>query len=149
MINSNNKRLWYLSGGMQKFGKENFNESNDWRTYLSIEIGKLSEGTITAFNPNSHWSFLSNSDEYTDREVMNLDIHKLRNSELVIYFNNDPYSRGSMAELGIAWERRIPILVVSEEGEEIHPWVRCMAEKIFPNFEELLWYIDAHYININ
>lgn len=150
MINSNgNKRLWYLSGGMQKFGAEEIDKSNNWRTYLADEIFKLSEGNIVAFNPNFHFSFATNPEEYTEREVMNLDIYKLRNSELVIYHNNDPYSRGSMAELGIAWERRIPILVVSEEGEEIHPWVRCMAEKIFPNFEELLWYVEAHYININ
>lgn len=150
MINSNgNKRLWYLSGGMQKFGAKEIDKSNNWRIYLSQEINKLSEGNITVCNPNTHWSFLTDPEEYTDREIMNLDIYKLRNSELVIYYNNDPYSRGSMVELGIAWERRIPIIVVSEEGEEIHPWVKCMAEKILPNFEELLWYVVDHYININ
>lgn len=149
MIYSNNKRLWYLSGGMQKFGKEEFDKSNDWREYLAEQIKNLSDGNILALNPNKHYNFSMNPEEYTEREVMNLDIYKLRNSELVIYFNNDPYSRGSMAELGIAWERRIPILVVNDGDNELHSWVKCMAEKIFPNFEELLWYVDAHYININ
>lgn len=149
MINSNNKRLWYLSGGMQKFGAEEIDKSNNWRIDLKNRIANISDGNILAFNPNEHFSMLTNPEDYTDREVMNLDIYKLRNSELVIYHNNDPMSRGSMIELGIAWERRIPILVVNDGDNELHSWVKCMAEKIFPNFEELLWYVDAHYININ
>lgn len=146
MSNAGNKRLWYLSGGMTKFGKEEFYKSNDWRVDIKEQIENISEGYITAFNPNYHWSLLSDPDEFSDREAMNLDIYKLRQSELVIYSNNDPFSRGSMIELGIAWERRIPIFVLNEEKLEIHPWVQCFAEAVFCDREDLMLYLIEHYV---
>ena len=139
-------RLWYLSGGMEKFGKDEFNKSNDWREDLKEQITNLSEGHITAFNPNQHYSFHSDPSEYTDREVMNLDIYKLRQSELVIYNNNDPFSRGSMIELGIAVERRLPVFVLNEDHNPIHCWVNCLAEKIFDNREDMVLYLVDHYM---
>ena len=143
------KRLWYLSGGMQKFGKENFNESNDWRIRVGDKIRQETYGNITVFNPNNHYSFCSDPESYTEREVMNLDIFKLRNSELIIFNDNDPYSRGSMIELGIGYERRIPIFVLHISTEPIHCWVRNMAEKVFISEEELIEYLIFHYYNID
>ena len=35
------KRLWYLSGGMTKFGKDNFHESENWRKDLKEQIEEL------------------------------------------------------------------------------------------------------------
>lgn len=143
------KRLWYLSGGMTKFGKDNFHESENWRRDLKEQIERISESDIKCFNPNCHWNMLTNPDEFTDREAMNLDIHKLRNSELVIYANNDPFSRGSMIELGIAYERRIPIIVLNETDEEIHSWINNLAERIFTNRDDLVGYLIDHYMQID
>ena len=141
-----NVRIWYLSGGMTKFGKEEFEKSNSWRTDIKEQIEKMSEGYITAFNPNEHYSMLSDPEDYSDREVMNLDIYKLRQSELVIYNNNDPLSCGSMIELGIAWEKRIPIFVLNEDRYNIHPWVQCFAECVFCDREDMMKYLNEHYI---
>ena len=141
-----NVRIWYLSGGMTKFGKEEFEKSNSWRTDIKEQIEKMSEGYITAFNPNEHYSILSDPDDYSDREVMNLDIYKLRQSELVIYNNNDPFSRGSLIELGIAYERQIPIFTLNEEGNEVHSWVRDISQRVFTDREDMMMYLSAHYI---
>ena len=141
-----NVRIWYLSGGMTKFGKEDFDESNNWRVDLKDQIRNLSDGYIVAFSPNEHWNMLDDSEEFEDREAMNLDIYKLRQSELVIYNNNDGYSRGSMIELGIAWERQIPIFVLDENNEDVHPWVACMAERVFTDREDMTMYLSEHYI---
>ena len=145
----NKKRLWYLSGGMTKFGKDEFYKSENWRQDLKEQIERISEGQIKAFNPNCHWSMLTDTSEFTDREAMNLDIYKLRNSELVIYANNDPYSRGSMIELGIAYERNIPIIALNETKDELHPWVSCLVERVFEDREDLVAYLIEHYINID
>lgn len=139
-------RLWYLSGGMTKFGADNFDESNNWRVDIKEQIEKISEGYITAFNPNSHFSMMDDPNEFTDREAMNLDIYKLRQSELVIYANNDPLSRGSMIEIGIATERRIPIIVLNENKQELHPWVESLSERVFEDRKDLMLYLQEHYI---
>ena len=143
------KRLWYLSGGMTAFGKDNFEESNVWRVRLQKYFSNLSLDQINLFNPNAHWSMLDDPEEFTDREAMNLDIYKLRNSELVIYGNNDPYSRGSMIELGIAYERRIPIFVLNFNNNEIHCWVKEISERIFNSEKELVDYLNGHYVRID
>lgn len=142
-------RLWYLSGGMTKFGINDFDESNNWRKYLKDKVKDLSEGHVICFNPNEHWSMKDDPSEFTDREAMNLDIYKLRRSELVIFNNNDPFSRGSMIELGIAWERGIPILVLNNDNKELHPWVFEFAEKVFTDINNLLTYLEIHYLCID
>ena len=139
-------RLWYLSGGMTKFGVNQFDESNNWRMDLKDQIHNLSDGFISAFNPNDHFNLTDDPEEFTDREAMNLDIYKLRQSELVIFNNNDPFSRGSMIELGIAYERQIPIFVLNEDDNEVHCWVRDMAQRVFTDREDMMMYLNAHYI---
>ena len=150
MIHANgNTRLWYLSGGMTKFGTEEFNKSNCWRKEVKNIIEELSEHNILCLNPNDHYNLTTDKTEFTDMEAMRLDIYKLRRSELVIYNNNDPYSRGSMIELGIAWERGLPIITLNENNEELHPWVKDMSERIFDNKPDLINYLTQHYISID
>ena len=143
------KRLWYLSGGMTKFGKENFDESNNWRKRLAEKIVYMTDGEILLFNPNSHFNLTTDPSEFTDREAMNIDIFKLRRSELMIYCNNDPHSRGSMIEFGVALERNIPIITYNPDKNELHPWVTCLSQKIIEDEQELLWYLEDHYMRLD
>lgn len=140
------KRLWYLSGGMTKFGKDEFHKSNEWRLDVKRAVEQMSEGNVICFNPNEHFSMLDNPEDFTDREVMNLDIYKLRKSELIIYSNNDPKSVGSMIELGIGYERQIPIFTLNENNDIVHCWVKSLSEKIFNSRNELITYLEEHYI---
>lgn len=143
------KRLWYLSGGMTKFGVTEFDKSNDWRKSLQEKIAYMTDGEILVFNPNQHFSMVTDPSEFTDREAMNIDIYKLRQSELMIYRNNDPYSRGSMIEFGVAWERNIPIIIFDPDNNELHPWMKSMSQKICKEETELLWYLEDHYMRLN
>ena len=77
---------------------------------------------------------------------MRLDLHKLRNSNLVIANFNDMYSLGSMAEVAIAYDRRIPVIGLDIDRQELHPWEVCMCERIFGNIDEMLDYIQDFYL---
>ena len=138
----------YLCGGMGKFGKEQFYECNHWRKFCKQTLELCNwKYKVTAINPNDYFNFVDEPPQYkTQREVMNLDLHKLRNSDLVIANFNDMYSLGSMSEIAIAYDRGIPIIGLNESGQELHPWQVCMAERIFKDIHEMLSYIEDFYL---
>ena len=82
----------------------------------------------------------------THREVMRLDLHMLRNSDLVIANFNDMYSLGSMSEIAIAYDRGIPVIGLNENKQSLHPWQQCMCERIFDNIDVMLDYIEDFYL---
>lgn len=140
----------YLAGGMQKFGKKDFNESNYWRVHIKQELMKLDCGRQTRIcNPNDYYSFYDNSPRYsTMREVMEFDLNKVRNSDLIIVNFNDLKSLGTMAELAIAYEHRIPVLglCTEESYSMLHPWQKEMSNRIFGDIDELIDYVIEYYI---
>ena len=138
----------YLAGGMGKFDKDNFEESNKWRTYCKNTRENF-EGNYQAdvINPNSYFNFVDNPPKYSSqKEVMELDINKVRNSDLVICNFNDPKCLGTMAELAVAYERRIPVIGLNEDSHELHPWQIEMCTRIFYNIDEMLDYIEDFYL---
>lgn len=139
----------YLCGGMGKFGKDNFEESNTWRRYCkdTLESFESDRYKVTGINPNDYYNFKEEPPRYSSqREVMELDLYKLRNSDLVIINFNDPLSLGSMAELAIAFDRRIPVIGLNASNEELHPWEECMCNRIFDDIDELLDYVEDFYL---
>lgn len=140
----------YLAGGMQKFGKKDFNESNYWRVHIEQELMKLDCGRQTRIcNPNDYYSFYDNSPRYsTMREVMEFDLNKVRNSDLIIVNFNDLKSLGTMAELAIAYEHRIPVLglCTEESYPMLHPWQKEMCNRIFGDIDELINYVIEYYV---
>lgn len=139
----------YLCGGMGKFGKENFEESDVWRRYCkdTLESFESKRYKVSCINPNDYFSFVQDPPLYeSNREVMELDLNKLRNSDLVIANFNDPSSLGSMAELAIAYDNRIPIVGLNVSNEELHPWEECMCNRIFDDIDELLDYVEDFYL---
>ena len=138
----------YLCGGMGKFGKKNFDEGNKWRKYCKQALENYEcDFKVKAINPNAYFNFVDEPPRYnTQDEVMRLDLHKLRSSNLVIANFNDVYSLGSMAEIAIAYDRGIPIIGLNKEGQELHPWQVCMCERIFGDIDEMLDYIEDFYL---
>ena len=139
----------YLIGGMGKFGKENFNEGNKWRVYCK-DILENFDGNykVSIINPNDYFNFIDEPSRYkTEKEVMEFDIHKVRTSDLVIVNFNDMYSLGSMAELAIAYERRIPVIGLDVEKQKLHPWQVEMSNRIFDDIDEMLDYIEDFYLS--
>ena len=137
----------YLCGGMGKFGKANFDEGNKWRRYCKRTLETYEcNYRVTAVNPNDYFNFFDEPKYATQDEVMRLDLHKLRNSDLVIANFNDMYSLGSMAEIAIAYDRGIPVIGLNEGSQDLHPWQVCMCERIFTDVDEMLDYIEDFYL---
>ena len=133
---------------MGKFGKDNFEKSNTWRIYCKNTLENCEcEYSVKAINPNDYFNFVEEPPRYvSQREVMELDLHKLRNSDLVIANFNDMYSLGSMAELAIAYDRRIPIIGLDIDKQELHPWQIKMCNRIFEDIDEMLDYVEDYYL---
>ena len=138
----------YTAGGMGKFGKENFDKGNEWRKYCKQILENCEcDYRVKVVNPNDFFNFVDEPPQYkTQDEVMRLDLHKLRNSDLVIANFNDTYSLGSMSEIAIAYDRGIPIIGLNEGNQTLHPWQVCMCERIFDNIDEMLDYIEDFYL---
>lgn len=108
---------------MGLFGKERFDESNEWRLDIKRRVEENSNNKVKCCNPNDHFNFLDDYGYKTQREIMNFELHKIRNSNALIVNFNDPKSIGSACEMAVASENRIPIIGLCENGEEniIHP----------------------------
>ena len=132
------KKIFYLCGGMGLFGKERFDEGNDWRIYFKDKFKDIT---------NDHFNFLNPHEYESQFEIMELDLYKVRNSDVVIVNFNDPKSIGSACEMAVAHELRIPIIGLCENGEtnNLHPWLKCMCNRIFNDREELILYMIKHY----
>ena len=139
----------YLCGGMGKFGKENFDEGNLWRRYCQKTLESYEcDFLVKTINPNNYFSFKDEPRRYeSEREIMEFDINKVRNSDLIIVNFNDMYSLGSMAELAIAYERRIPVIGLNETKQNLHPWQIEMCIRIFDDTDELLDYVEDFYLS--
>lgn len=139
----------YLIGGMGKFGKNNFDKGNKWRVYCKNVLENFDGGIhkTTVINPNDYFNFVDEPPRYeSEREIMEFDLYKLRNSDLAIINLNDKYSLGSMAELAIAYERKIPVIGYDAEEQNLHPWQKEMCTRIFTDIDKLLDYIEDFYL---
>lgn len=139
----------YLCGGMGKFDKDKFKEGNKWRVHCKNTLENYEcDYNVKVVNPNDFFNFLEEPPAYkTQREVMELDIHKVRNSDLIIINFNDMWSLGSMSEMAIAYERRIPIIGLDVDKQNLHPWQIEMCTRIFDNIDEMLDYVEDYYLS--
>lgn len=128
---------------MGKFGKENFSEGNEWRVDISNQLKNLSDGYISSINPNDYYNFLDDSTYDSQKEVMDFDLWKLRQSDLVIVNFNDISSLGTMSEIAVAYDHKIPIIGLCEDDNinQLHPWQESMCLKIFTDREVLVRYV--------
>lgn len=138
----------YLCGGMGKFGKQNFSKSNEWRRFCKYNLETFTSSyNVKVINPNDYFNFADDPPKYkSEREIMEFDLNKLRNSDLIICNFNDAYSLGTMAELAIAYERRIPVIGLDIDKQSLHPWQIEMCTRIFDDMEDMLFYIWDFYL---
>ena len=137
----------YLAGAMTGL---TYKEQTKWRENI-IEIFNREwlnshVYNVQFINPVRYYNFEEKRHK-SEQEVMNFDLHKVRNSNLVIVNFNAPKSLGTMAELAVAHEHNIPIIGVNEAAYDLHPWIECMCERIFDNMEEMLIYVAEFYLN--
>lgn len=133
---------------MGKFGKENFEEGNCWRVYCKEILENYEcDYKVKAVNPNDYFSFKDDTPTYDNqREIMEFDLNKVRNADLIIVNFNDVYSLGSMSEIAIAYERKIPVIGINLKNQDLHPWQIEMSYRIFNNIEKMLEYVKEKYL---
>lgn len=138
----------YLAGGMGKFGKEEFDKANTWRMLTKQFLENNTYNVeVHCTNPNDYFSFADDVKEYeSEFEVMEFDLNRLRKSDLVIVNFNDMWSLGTMAEIAIAYDRKIPIIGLDVDNQELHPWQIEMTNRIFNNISELFEYLENFYL---
>lgn len=135
----------YLAGGMSDVP---FEIQNTWRVCLKQALESCEcNYNVKAINPVDYYSFEDDSTYDSELEIMNYDLHRVRNSDLVIVNFNSPKSLGTMAEMAIAYDRRIPIIGLNENVNTLHPWIHEMCSKIFTEREDLLEYVKHYYLN--
>ena len=133
-------KVIYLAGGMTGLNKE---IRSGWRTKLE-ELFAMNPN-VKVFDPNRHW----NVDDPTvnEKEAMEHVLHNLRRVDLVVMNFNNKLSVGTNAELGIAYDRKIPVLGLYDgDVFDLHPWQYYMCQRIFPTIDDVYDYIVCHYI---
>lgn len=133
-----------------------------WRKEVKTQLEEF-EGNVKAHccNPVDYYNFENNKHD-NEREIMEFDLNKVRNSDLLIVNFNNPKSMGTMAELAIAYDRQIPIiglydgklpelrsngaLFYRSSSIELHPWQDIMCYRIFKNIEDLTTYVKEFYL---
>lgn len=136
----------YLAGAMQGIS---FEESNVWRKEITTILNAYRNEVkydVNIINPNDYYNFKEVTYD-TQREVMEFDLHKVRNANMIVVDFRNPKSLGTMAEIAIAYEHRIPVIGLNESGIELHPWQIEMSNKIFADKDKLVNYIIDYYLN--
>lgn len=138
-----------MAGGMCKFGKDNFDKGNEWRIYCKNVLQNYEcQYKVKIINPNDYFNFKEEPRRYkTQREIMEFDLNKVRHSDLIICNFNDVYSLGTMSELAIAYENRIPVIGLNIDNQELHSWQIEFCTRIFEDIDEMLDYIQDFYLS--
>lgn len=97
------------------------------------------------FNPVIYFHPLEQLHD-SEREAMDFDLNHLRKSDLVVVNYNDPSSRGTMAEIAIAYDCRIPILGLSKDWQSLHTWQIEMSDRFFEDMDSLIEYVANFYL---
>lgn len=133
----------YLAGAMSGI---TFEEANIWRRSFTKSMKYIySDIKVNCINPNDYYNFKEITYD-SEREVMEFDLYKVRHSDLIVVNFEHPVSLGTMAELTIAYEYKIPVIGLNINHEKLHPWQVEMCNKIFNNENELTHYICDYYL---
>lgn len=136
----------YMAGGMSDLS---FDEQIKWRNQIrdSILYGcyEYSYKPIF-FSPPMYYNF-EEQNHKSEREVMEFDLNKLRNSDLVIVNFNSPNSLGTAMELAIAYENRIPVIGINERNTKLHPWLEESVTRMCCNLREAVKHVVDYYLN--
>lgn len=135
----------YLSGAMSSLS---FEEQSKWRHQVinAIRYNYECDKKPVFFNPVDYYNF-EEVKHHTEREVMEFDLNALRNSDLVLVNYNDPTSLGTCAELAIAYEKKIPIVGIYNDCQELHPWLVEFTSRMCFSLKEAVEYIVEFYLN--
>lgn len=136
----------YLSGGMSGLTEE---EQTVWRKKIRDAVmfeDYKYEKRPYFFDPTQHYSIFENEHK-SEREAMEYDLYKLRNSDLVVVNFNASNSIGTTMELALAKEHRIPVIGINTDGKELHPWLIECCTRMCDSLREAVDYLIDYYLD--
>ena len=136
----------YLAGGMSDLS---FEDQMKWRNQVRDAIlygGYEYDIKPYFFSPPLYYSLEDNRHK-TEKEAMDFDLNRLRNSDLVIVNFNSPRSIGTAMELAVAYENRIPVIGLNKDNIDLHPWLIECCTRICDDMYELVEHIVEFYLN--
>ena len=101
---------------------------------------------VSVFNPIEFFNYIDERNYVSEKQVMNYELDKLRKSDLLIVDFQNPKSLGTMSEMSIAYEHRIPIIGLNLNSYDIHPWQKEMCDLVFYNYNQMISYIIGYYL---
>ena len=134
----------YLSGAMSGVSWE---EQTEWRKQVAYIINDSHrKKNVDFFDPTKFYNFLEKQQK-SEREIMEFDLYNLRNSDLVIANINNQWSLGTMCELILAKEYKIPVIGWNSCGEELHPWLSECFTRMCDDISETVEHVIDFYLN--
>lgn len=135
----------FMSGAM---GSISYEEQTQWRQKIinAIKYNYECEKKPIFFNPVNYFNY-EEVRYKSQREVMNFDLNALKKSDLILVNFNDPSSLGTCAELATAYNMKIPIVGINEEGKKLHPWLESFCDRICESIREAVEYVVEFYLN--
>lgn len=132
----------YLAGGMQGLTME---EQLVWRNKATEYLQNVEcDYKVSTINPPTKYNFYE-SKHLSEREIMEYDLYKLRNSDLVLVSFNNPNSIGTACELMLSKELHIPVIGIYC-GKEIHPWLKECCTRICVGLDDALRHVEEFYL---
>ena len=138
----------YISGAITRL-KSKEEENYRYTIKKRLENGNDMHGykqKVCVFNPIEFFNYIDEKKYISEKQVMNYELDKLRKSDLVIVDFKNHKSLGTMSEMSIAYERRIPIIGLNLNSYDLHPWQKEMCDLIFYNYNQLISYIIEYYL---
>lgn len=132
----------YFSKAMQDAKDDD--EQKESEGYLKRELINNCDGKLEIFNPSTHYNYETKHHK-TEKEIIRYELENVRNSNLIIYTESGVKSIGASMELAVAYEHRIPILVLNKDNHAIHPWIEHVSNRVFETEDELVEYVTWYY----
>lgn len=136
----------YLSGSMSD---STWEEQTKWRKNFrdAINFGDYDcKKRVSFFDPTQYYNFQEKRHN-NEREIMDFDLYNLRNSDIVVVNLKNSKSLGTMSELILAHELRIPVIGWNPNNESLHPWMECCITRICKDMRETVEHVVEFYLN--
>jgi len=137
----------YIAGGMKNLSKDEYDNTielrHDMRSKLKYDNMNID---VNVCLPSDYFNYQV-INHASEKEVMRFELNKVRHSDLIIVDFCDPSSLGTMSEITVAYEHKIPILGLNLNNKnELHAWQIEMTDRLFTSVGELLGYIKFYYL---
>jgi len=129
----------YLSGKMSGLSKD---DMNSWRSTITDKL-RIQIYYAKVVNPVDYYNTVEDNYD-TDKEYIRWELRQAQDcSVIIVGWNKEQDSLGTMAELTAAYINKIPIIIYLYDTKrdddkafdvahyDMHPFVRYMSDKIF------------------